>query len=104
MYPAIFWLCIFFIFIMSCWTISALLILSGGSGKLLLNVFSIGYVGVAVIFYVSITIRRLHDAGLSGWYLLYGSQYELFCKTDPKANKYGQKTLSKANFKALFGF
>lgn len=60
-----------------------------------------------VVFWISVDIRRLHDLGKSGWFLLWGLIpgvafvlviYLLFAKGEAGSNKYGDIPSSKIRF------
>jgi len=67
---------------------------------------------ILFIFIISLTIKRLHDIGLSGWYILlllipiFNLIMTLLLPIIPgqnKTNKYGTRPKPGINFKNLFG-
>lgn len=73
----------------------------------LANVISIAFMISALIFNISLHVRRLHDIGKSGWLLLvlllpliniFGFLYLAFKEGENKDNKYGAKSPKEVNY------
>jgi uncharacterized membrane protein YhaH (DUF805 family) len=85
-------------------------------GYLMILLFAVndtlGWIGMAIYFtyLASLGLRRLHDTGQSGWWLLLGippfSQfmaiYLMLAGGQPDANKYGEPKKKEGLFDALF--
>jgi uncharacterized membrane protein YhaH (DUF805 family) len=75
-------------------------------GKLGLNameyILMSAYALTALVFFFSITIRRLHDVGLSLWDI--GSDFYPLQEGQDRVNKYGGPPKPGIDLKSLFGF
>ena len=72
-----FWLFVLFVFLVSI-VCSVLLALTAGSilGNIILGIIAILYLAITVC-YISLSVRRLHDLGLSGFWLWYLNPFGL---------------------------
>ena len=89
----------FLSFIGLCWLLS-LLLLDGYQSTPAAYIFTVIYMFLGLTFFISITVRRLHDRGYSGWNIWL--DYELTHDGNTKQNKYGKPPGPKIDLKTLF--